>query len=63
MQNAGGTVNSSRGILLAWKKDPALTEKREAGGLTLEQITESAYKAAEASTKELLEAKALCSKA
>lgn len=63
LQNAGGTVNSSRGILLAWKKDPALTEKREAGGLTLEQITESAYKAAEASTKELLEAKALCSKA
>lgn len=63
LQNAGGTVNSSRGILLAWKKDPALTEKREAGGLTLEQITESAYKAAEASAKELLEAKALCSKA
>ncbi len=52
---AGGTVNSSRGVLCAWKKDEALTEKKEAGILTLDDIVQSAEKVALASKTELLE--------
>ena len=52
---AGGTVNSSRGVLCAWKKDESLTEKREAGILTLDDIVQSAEKVALASKTELLE--------
>jgi orotidine-5'-phosphate decarboxylase len=52
---AGGTVNSSRGVLCAWKKDEALTEKRESGILTLDDIVGAAEKVALASKTELLE--------
>lgn len=54
LDKAGGTVNSSRGILCAWKKDEALAEKREAGILTLEDIAMSAEKAAKNSKEDLL---------
>ena len=55
MQKCGGTVNSSRGILCAWKKDPDCIAKGE-DALTMEDIAEAASKAALASKKELLEA-------
>ncbi len=46
LERAGGTVNSSRGILCAWKKDTALAEKAAAGTLTLDDIAGAAAKAA-----------------
>lgn len=57
LDKAGGAVNSSRGILTAWKKDEDLAAKREAGTLTMEDIVASATKAAKESTEVLLEAK------
>lgn len=57
LDKAGGAVNSSRGILTAWKKDEDLTAKREAETLTMEDIVASATKAAKESTEVLLEAK------
>lgn len=57
LDKAGGAVNSSRGILTAWKKDEDLTAKRDAGTLTMEDIVASATKAAKESTEVLLEAK------
>ena len=57
LDKAGGAVNSSRGILTAWKKDEELAAKREAGTLTMEDIVASATKAAKDSTEVLLEAK------
>jgi len=57
LDKAGGAVNSSRGILTAWKKDEDLATKREAGTLTMEDIVASATKAAKESTEVLLEAK------
>ena len=57
LDKAGGAVNSSRGILTAWKKDEELAEKREAGTLSMEDIVASATKAAKESTEVLLEAK------
>lgn len=54
---AGGTVNSSRGILCAWKKDPDLADKVESGNLCLKEIADSAAKAALASKADLLNAK------
>ena len=57
LDKAGGAVNSSRGILTAWKKDEELAVKREAGTLTMEDIVASATKAAKESTEVLLEAK------
>ena len=57
LDKAGGAVNSSRGILTAWKKDEDLTAKREAGTLTMGDIVASATKAAKESTEVLLEAK------
>ncbi len=59
LDNAGGTVNSSRGILCAWKKDPGLAEKRDSGILTLDDIAQAAARAAEASKQDLLGAKNL----
>jgi orotidine-5'-phosphate decarboxylase len=56
LDKAGGTVNSSRGILCAWKKDEGLAEQREKGCLTLEAITEAAQKAAKNSKENLLNA-------
>lgn len=57
LDKAGGAVNSSRGILTAWKKDEDLATKRDAGTLTMEDIVASATKAAKESTEVLLEAK------
>lgn len=44
LEKAGGVVNSSRGILCAWKKDEDLASKMENGTLTLEDIADSAAK-------------------
>ena len=55
---AGGVVNSSRGILCAWKKDESLAEKRESGTLTMADIVRAAAKAAKFSKKDLTKAKA-----
>lgn len=57
LDKAGGTVNSSRGILCAWKKDEDLTSKRENQSLSLADIADSAAKAALESKKDLLNAK------
>ncbi len=46
LERAGGTVNSSRGILCAWKKDAELAEKTAAGTLTMDDIANAAAKAA-----------------
>ena len=58
LDKAGGAVNSSRGILCAWQKDPELAAKRDAGTLTLEDMAESAVRASKASKEDLLNAKA-----
>ena len=58
LDKAGGAVNSSRGILMAWKKDTELSEKIQTNSLTMEDIVLSAKKAAQQSKEELLEAKA-----
>ena len=57
LDKAGGTVNSSRGILCAWKKDSSLAEKMNAGTLTMSDIADSAARAAVASKEDLLGAK------
>ncbi|WP_294427388.1 orotidine-5'-phosphate decarboxylase [uncultured Treponema sp.] len=57
LDKAGGAVNSSRGILCAWKKDEELAEKRDAGILCLKDIADSAGKACRDSTADLLNAK------
>lgn len=54
LEKCGGTVNSSRGILCAWKKDASLEEKRNAGTLTMDDIIDSSAKAAIDSKKELM---------
>jgi orotidine-5'-phosphate decarboxylase len=57
LDRAGGTVNSSRGILTAWKKDPLLEIRARSGELSMDDIVESAGRAAFASKAELLGAK------
>ncbi|MBO6218399.1 MAG: orotidine-5'-phosphate decarboxylase [Treponema sp.] len=57
LDKAGGTVNSSRGILCAWKKDESLAESREKGILCLKDIADAAGKACRDSTADLLAAK------
>lgn len=57
LDKAGGTVNSSRGILCAWKKDGELASKVENGALTMEDIANSAAKASLFSKDDLLSAK------
>lgn len=57
LDRCGGTVNSSRGILCAWKKDAELAEKREAGALSLTDIADSAARNALFSKNDLLTAK------
>lgn len=57
LTQAGGTVNSSRGILCAWKKDTALADKAASNSLTLDDIADSAAKAARDSKDDLLAAK------
>ena len=57
LDKAGGTVNSSRGILCAWKKAPELADKVESGNLCLKEIADAAGAAARAATEDLLGAK------
>lgn len=57
LDRAGGTVNSSRAILTAWKKDPTLEIRATSGDLSLDDIVESAARAAFNATAELLGAK------
>lgn len=57
LDHAGGAVNSSRGILCAWKKDSELAGKIEAGTLTLDDIADAAARASLFSKNDLLEAK------
>lgn len=54
LEKCGGTVNSSRGILCAWKKDPSLEEKRSAGTLTMDDLIKASAKAAIDSKTELM---------
>jgi orotidine-5'-phosphate decarboxylase len=53
LDRAGGTVNSSRGILTAWKKIPSLTGKRDNGILSLDDIADAAADAASLATADL----------
>lgn len=57
LDRAGGTVNSSRAILTAWKKDQTLEVRMKAGDLSMNDIVESAARAAFAAKAELLGAK------
>lgn len=57
LDKAGGTVNSSRGILCAYKKDELLAEKLAASTLTMDDIADSAARASIASKEDLLNAK------
>lgn len=54
LEKCGGTINSSRGILCAWKKDPSLEEKRSAGTLTMDDLINASAKAAIDSKTELM---------
>ena len=53
LEKAGGTVNSSRGILCAWKKNADLEGKIAAGTLTMSDIADAAAKAAFDSKEDL----------
>ncbi|MBS7260056.1 MAG: orotidine-5'-phosphate decarboxylase [Treponema sp.] len=53
LDRAGGTVNSSRGILCAYKKDADFASKLEAGTLTMDDIATAAQKNALFSKNEL----------
>ncbi|MBO5236306.1 MAG: orotidine-5'-phosphate decarboxylase [Spirochaetaceae bacterium] len=57
LSKAGGTVNSSRGILTAWKKDEKLVAKVKARTITLDDIADAAGQAAFVAKNDLLEAK------
>lgn len=57
LERAGGTVNSSRAILTAWKKDPSLAIRSHSNSLSLDDIVGSAARAAFAAKAELLAAK------
>ncbi|MCK9169448.1 MAG: orotidine-5'-phosphate decarboxylase [Treponema sp.] len=59
---AGGTVNSSRGILCAWQKDQTLAEQREQGALSISDIADAAAHAALTAKRELLDAEKLLMK-
>lgn len=59
LDNAGGTVNNSRGILCAWKKLESLDEKRDAGTITMHDMIQAAKEAAKDSQADLLNAKNL----
>lgn len=56
LDRAGGTVNSSRGILCAWKKDEALAAKAADNRLTVDDIADSAAAAAVEARADLLDA-------
>ena len=53
LERAGGTVNSSRGILCAWKKNEQLQDKIASGTLTMDDIADAAAKAAFDSKEDL----------
>lgn len=53
---AGGVVNSSRGIICAWQKDPLLEAERESGALSISDMTCAASRAALKAKEELLAA-------
>lgn len=57
LDKAGGTVNSSRGILCAWKKDAMLAEKRDSNVLNMDDIADAAARACIAAKEDLLNAK------
>lgn len=57
LDKAGGAVNSSRGILCAWKKDAELALKIENNTVSLNDIADSAAKASLFSKNDLLNAK------
>ncbi len=57
LDRAGGTVNSSRGILLAWKQDAECIEAVEKNALSLEMIVRAAQNASKTARKELITAK------
>lgn len=53
LKECGGTVNSSRGILCAWKKDENCTKKIADGTITIADIADAAAKASIASKADL----------
>lgn len=53
LKNAGGTVNSSRGILCAWKKSELCTKKLEAGTLSMSDLGDAAEEACLEAKKDL----------
>ena len=55
---AGGTVNSSRGILCAWKKSETCLKKDKDGTLTMDDLGDAAGQAAIESKIDLQNAKA-----
>ncbi|MBP5176670.1 MAG: orotidine-5'-phosphate decarboxylase [Treponema sp.] len=54
LKKAGGTVNSSRGILCACKKSEDCKKKEESGKITMADIADAAAEAAHVSKKDLL---------
>ncbi|MCR5253472.1 MAG: orotidine-5'-phosphate decarboxylase [Treponema sp.] len=57
LDKAGGAVNSSRGILCAWKKDEKIAAARDENKLTMGDIVEAAVRASLFSKEDLLSAK------
>lgn len=57
LDRAGGVVNSSRGILCAWKTAPELADKVASGNLCLKEIADAAGNAARMAKEDLLGAK------
>ena len=56
LAKAGGTVNSSRGILCAWKKSERCRSKAESDTLSMADIADAAAEAALAAKRDLTEA-------
>ena len=54
LKNAGGTVNSSRGILCAWKKSETCMQKEKEGKLTIDDLADAAGEAALEAKNDLL---------
>ena len=54
LDKAGGVVNSSRGILTAWKKDERLVRCAQEETITIEQIADAAAAAAIEAKQDLL---------
>lgn len=57
LDQSGGVVNSSRGILTAWQKSESLDIRRRSGSLSLTDIVEAASQAAFSSQADLVAAK------